>query len=68
MIELGDAIERSLRTVGVKDERVSTWLGEPCGCDERKERMNQLSIWAKRIARGKLKNAKEFLVTIISDI
>ena len=67
-MELGDAIERSLQTVGVTDERVSTWLGKPCGCDERREKMNQLSIWAKRIAKGKLKNAKEFLTTIISDI
>ena len=68
MIELGDAIERSLRTVGVTDERISTWLGEPCNCDEHKEKMHQLSIWAKRVAKGKLRNAKEFLITIISDI
>ena len=67
-MELGDVIERSLQTVGVTDERISTWLGKPCDCDERKEKMNQLSIWAKRIAKGKLKNAKEFLTTIISDI
>lgn len=67
-MELGDVIERSLQTVGVTDERISTWLGKPCGCDERKEKMNQLSIWAKRVTKGKLKNAKKFLITIISDI
>ena len=67
-MELGDTIERALQTVGITEDRVSEWLGKPCNCEERKEKLNQLSIWAKRVAKGKLQNAKEFLLTIISDI
>lgn len=51
-VELGDAIEKALSSVGITSERVSKWLGRPCGCKARKERLNQLSRWAKRVISG----------------
>ena len=67
-MELGDLVEKGLIFVGITKEKVSEWLGEECGCQERKEKLNQLSIWAKRVARGAVKDAKEFLELIMSDI
>ena len=50
--ELGDIIEQALTKIGITKERVEEWLGGPCGCEERKEMLNRLSRWAKRILRG----------------
>ena len=60
-MELGDAVEKALGVVGINEELVSTWIGRPCGCWERKEKLNQLSVWAKRVLKGKVANAKEYL-------
>lgn len=43
---LGDLIEDALSKVGITKERVQRWLGE-CRCEERKEKLNYLSTWAK---------------------
>ena len=67
-MELGDTIKSALDLVGVTEPVISKWLGKPCDCEERREKLNQLSIWAKRTMRGKFDNAKEFLTMIISDI
>lgn len=45
---LGDLIERALAKVGVTTERVERWLGRPCGCKERRDKLNQLTAWAAR--------------------
>jgi len=66
-MDLGDLIESALTTVGITSERVEEWIGQPCGCEERKEKLNQLSSWAKRIARGKTEKAKEYLNSIIGE-
>lgn len=62
---LGDLMEKALTTVGLTKDRVESWLGEPCGCKERKEKLNQISAWAKRILRGKVDHAREFLNGIL---
>lgn len=50
---LGDAVARALALVGVTADRVTAWLGRPCGCKERRERLNQLTTWANRtLSRG----------------
>lgn len=49
---LGTLIESALSTVGVTEERVTKWLGRPCGCSERKRKLNELSTWAIGLIRG----------------
>ena len=58
---LGDLVESALTNVGITSEKVESWLGRPCGCSERKKKLNALGEWAKRIALGKIENAKEHL-------
>lgn len=62
---LGDQLESALRTVGITTERVEWWLGQPCGCDERKYRLNQLGSWAAHVLQGNLDKAKEYLDSIL---
>lgn len=57
---LGDRVQQALASVGVTDELVRRWLGECC-CQERKERLNQLDLWARRIVAGKMERAVEYL-------
>lgn len=45
---LGDLIENALTKVGITKERVEQWVGGPCGCEERKQKLNNLTAWAKR--------------------
>lgn len=52
---LGDRVEQALRLVGVTPERVSRWLGRECGCEDRKQKLNQLGAWVARIFSGKNK-------------
>ena len=58
---LGDRIGRALATVGVTDGRVERWLGGPCGCPERRQRLNALGAWAERVLRGRVERAGEYL-------
>lgn len=62
---LGDAVESALKAVGVTPEQVEKWLGAPCECAERKEKLNQLDRWARRVARGKIQNAVDFLYRML---
>lgn len=62
---LGDKVEDALRLVGITQERVEKWLGEDCGCEERKERLNQLGRWASRVLSGKLDRAAMYLERFI---
>lgn len=50
---LGDLVEKALSKVGITEERVQKWLGRPCGCRGRKEKLNQLGQWAARLLTGK---------------
>lgn len=51
---LGDGIERALGLAGITLERVERWLGAPCNCQERRDKLNQLHLWSKRVLSGKL--------------
>ena len=43
---LGDTIEAGLQAVGI--DKVAKWiLGEDCGCDQRKEKLNKLFPYKK---------------------
>lgn len=41
----GDQLATALEAVGVTKERVSAWLGKPCGCPERQAKLNRLGAW-----------------------
>lgn len=62
---LGDLVQRALSSIGVTSERVEEWLGKPCGCKERQEKLNQLGYWAIRVSKGMSNKAKEYLDAII---
>lgn len=61
MAELGDAIEKVLRSVGISPESVEQWLGKPCNCEERKQKLNRFSRWIRRFFRGKQSDPKQEL-------
>lgn len=58
--KLGDIVEKALGVVGITKERVSEWLGEPCGCVERKEKLNAISAWANRVLLGHTDDAAQY--------
>lgn len=62
---LGDRVEQALTLIGITSERVEQWLKRPCGCQERKLRLNQLGSWAVRVIQGNLNKAEEYLNRII---
>jgi hypothetical protein len=62
---LGDRVATALAAVGITEQRVQAWVGKPCGCKERKEKLNQLGAWAARVIAGKVEKAKEYLDRII---
>jgi hypothetical protein len=62
---LGDHVETALTSLGITKERVEKFVGRPCGCAERRERLNALGRWAVRILQGKTDRAEEFLDEII---
>ena len=64
---LGDLIQRALSSIGATSERVEAWLGRPCGCKERQEKLNQLGFWATRISKGFVAKASEYLDAIIGN-
>lgn len=51
-MRIGDVVESALIKVGITDERVQAFLGKPCGCKERKEKWNQIGLWAQRVIGG----------------
>ena len=63
---LGDSISSALASVGVTQQRVSSWLGKPCRCPEYVEKLNQLDSWARRIVNGKIEQASCYLEQILS--
>jgi hypothetical protein len=62
---LGDRVALALKMVGITPKRVEAWLGKPCGCAERQEKLNQLNLWARRVVTGKLEKAKHYLEQIV---
>ena len=58
---LGDRVASALSAVGITPDRVEAWIGRPCGCEERREKLNQLGRWASRVLLGRTENAAEYL-------
>ncbi len=60
-VPLGDALEKALAAVGITSERVERLLGFPCGCKWRRDKLNALDNWARRILSGKTEDAEKHL-------
>lgn len=48
---LGDKVSEALSLVGITDESVSEWLGRPCKCPGRREKLNKLGAWVMRVLK-----------------
>jgi hypothetical protein len=66
-VGLGDIVHKALSVVGITPERVSQWIGAPCGCEERRKKWNSLSAWAGRVLSGRVDKAREYLDRITED-
>ena len=64
---LGNLIESALAKVGITSEKVSTFLGKPCSCKKRRDKLNQVDAWARRVIAGKVEDAKEYLNRIMGE-
>ncbi len=64
---LGDFVKQALEKVGVTEEKVSAFLGRPCSCKKRRDKLNQLHSWARRVIAGKTEDAKEHLDKLIGE-
>lgn len=64
-MQLGDAIESALSSVGITKDRVSAWLGD-CGCDDRQRRLNSLGRWAAGVVAGIVDKPKETAEDLLS--
>lgn len=58
---LGDTVATALERCGITPDRVERWLGVPCGCEDRQEKLNQLHAWAKRVIKGRTDRAVEYI-------
>ncbi len=66
-MRLGDSVALALRTVGVTEDRVRLLLGvEDCGCERRKDALNALDSWARRVLSGKTEGAVRHLFSLFS--
>lgn len=64
---LGDLVSKALSVVGLTEDRVSEFMGRPCGCKERRQRLNALTFWATRVLSGQTEKAKEYLDAITGE-
>jgi hypothetical protein len=64
---LGDAVKTALTRVGITSDRIEAWLGQHCGCAERKEKLNQLHRWVVGVFLGRVVDAKKRLDEIIEE-
>lgn len=64
---IGDLIAQALAQVGITEERVSRWIGSPCNCRARKDKLNALSFWAVRVLKGQTDQALDYLRRLLDD-
>lgn len=64
MVQLGTAVHQALSAVGVTPQLVERWLGKCC-CEERRRKLDQVSLWSTRVAKGGLDRAREYLGDIM---
>lgn len=66
-VGLGDRISQALAIVGITEDKVSAWIGKPCGCSERQEKWNRVGRWASRVLQGSFERAQHFLEEILTE-
>lgn len=66
-MQLGDLTAQALAVVGLTPDRVEAWLGGECGCEERKQKLNALGFWVRRVLSGRTERAAEHLDTILQE-
>ena len=66
-VRLGDILETALKKVGITQEKVERFLGKPCKCPERRQKLNMLGAWAKRVLTGKTDDAEKHLLNIMNE-
>jgi hypothetical protein len=54
----GSVVKRALGLFGFTEQRVSEWIGGPCGCKERAEKWNALIWWAGKAVIGQAGKAE----------
>jgi hypothetical protein len=64
-MEWGDRLAKALDSIGLSSQEIERWLGRPCGCAERQEKLNQLGRWVTRVLAGKTDRAKEWMTDIM---
>lgn len=64
-MELGDLVKLALTKVGVTEERVERFLGRPCGCAERREKLNMLDRWARMTIHKNLRGARAYFDRLV---
>ncbi len=67
MMQLGDAVSSALAKVGITEEAVTKFLGRPCGCGERRRKLNLLGQWAARVLAGKTEDAQQQLDEVLKE-
>lgn len=67
MSGLGTLIESALSKVGITEDKLAKLLGKSCGCSDRRDKLDNLTIWARRVLSGKVKDAERHLEEVISD-
>lgn len=63
---LGDRVKSALESVGLTEEFVQEWIGN-CGCEERREKLNRLGMWASRVFSGRVTAAWDWLRVMMAD-
>ena len=64
---LGDAVEQALAAVGISTGLVEKWIGRPCGCAERRAKLNRVGWWASRVLAGRREKAAALLRNILEE-
>lgn len=71
--QLGDLVHTALAKVGITRDRVEAvarWIGKKegsCGCEQRQQKLNLLSSWARRVLKGRLDRATEYLSIFLGE-
>ena len=67
VILLGDHVKNALKKVGISEERVTKWLGRPCGCAKRRQKLNDLDVWVRNILSGQTEGGTKELDEVLGD-
>lgn len=67
MLLLGDHIETTLSKIGITSDRIHSWLGIPCNCQERKDKLNQLDLTIRQLVRNGVERTKKYLEEMLNE-